>query len=265
MKTHKIFGLIALFLITLVSCETEVEDPAGLRGEGIMVSITDVNPAIYIDGELETSYVEFTVDVEEGTTYDKAYIVASYNSPSDRIKIKDIDSFPSQVKITAEEAADAVGLTIDEVEALDYFVFEVVTEVDGLVSRSSGITVRVACQFDPELVYGSYTANSGDWGTTGGIDIVVDDEDPYKVYVTGLAALDGLVEDQGPLVMNIDPLTFEVTAPKTVLASIAWDYHNIAYQGSGTYNSCTGDYEMLFAITVDEGSFGSYEFTFTKN
>ncbi len=53
----------------------------------------------------------------------------------------------------------------------------------------------------------------------GNVTITVDPDDPYIVYVAGLIELDGLPEDKGPLKMVVNPLNFEVTAVKTVLAT----------------------------------------------
>lgn len=268
MKTYRILGFIAAMVLTFAACETEVADPAGERGVGVVTTITDANPAIFVAGNLDESYTEFVVSAEEGVTYDDAYIVVSFNGVSQRTKVKDISSFPQTVTITAAEAAAALGMTIADVESQDYFVFEVEVKVGNKIYRSNGgITVSVVCPFEPTLAFGNYSGISSGWGVNGDITIAVDPDDPYTVYVTGLATIDGLTEDLGPLPMHINPLNFEVTVDKTVLASlVTWGapYHNIAYAGSGVFNSCTGDYEMLFAITVDEGSFGSYEFTLKR-
>jgi hypothetical protein len=83
--------------------------------------------------------------------------------------------------------------------------------------------------------------------------------------VKGIEAIEGVDEDKGPLVMHIDPSTFAVIADKSVIASVAFGYHNFTYAGTGTYNSCDGSYVMVFDISADEGDFGSFNFTFTRN
>jgi hypothetical protein len=265
MKTYKILGFIAAMVLTFAACETEVADPAGERGVGVVTTITDANPAIFVAGNLDDSYTEFVVSAEEGASYDDAYIVVSFNGVSQRTKVKDISSFPQTINITAAEAAAALGMTIADVESQDYFVFEVEVKVGSKIYRSNGgITVSVVCPFEPTLAFGNYTAISSSWDVNGDVTITVDPDDPYKIYVAGLAALDGLTEDLGPLEMIINPLNFEVEAVKTALASTAWSYTNFSYAGFGVFNSCTGDYQMTFAITVDQGSFGSYEFTIKR-
>jgi hypothetical protein len=139
--------------------------------------------------------------------------------------------------------------------------------VANLPGSSLNVVYTVACELDPALTVGSYYSYSApsDWNSAGDITITADPVDPNTVYVAGLETNDGLDEDQGPLVMHIDPITYVVTADKTVLASDAWGYHNIAYAGTGTYNTCTGLYKMKFTISVDEGDFGEFVFTFTRN
>lgn len=269
MKTYKLIAFLAAMVFTFSACETEVEDPAGERGVGLVTTITGVDPAIFVDGDLDISYVQFTANAQTDATFDEAYVVVSFNGVSQRQRLKDIASFPSVINITAVEAVTALGMSIGDVEAQDYFVFEIETKVGGKITRSNGgLTVRVVCPFDEELSVGSYTAVSAAWGVNGGITLVADEADPYTIYVSGLCTIDGVVEDLGPLVMHINPFNFKVVADKTVLASVVtWNpaYTNMAYAGTGEYNSCTGSYTMLFNITVDQGSFGNFAFTFTKN
>ncbi len=265
MKKIKIFSILISFVLLFAACETEVIDPAGIRGVNAVTFIEDANPAIFIDGDLDVSFIEFTVGTDS-LGPKKGYIVVSFNGTQEKKKIKEVN-IPERVTITALEAIEVLGMTLDDVEAMDYFVFEVAVEVDGKVYYSNGaLTVKVVCPFNTELTYGNYLAYSSpdEWDTEGAIEIEADPEDEYKLYVTGLAAIDGLVEDGGPLVMEINKFNFKVTVPKVVLASEAFGYDNIAFEGSGEYNSCTGEYVMLFKITVDQGSFGSFVYSFTR-
>jgi hypothetical protein len=127
------------------------------------------------------------------------------------------------------------------------------------------VVVAVACAYEVDLATGSYHSVSADWNSEGNITITADPDDPYTVYVSGLEEIEGLIEDKGPLVMHIDPVTYEVIADKTVLASDAWGFHDIAYEGSGIYSSCDGSYLMFFDISVVEGDFGQFQFEFTRN
>jgi hypothetical protein len=142
------------------------------------------------------------------------------------------------------------------------------SSVANLPGSSLNVKYTVACPLDYAKTVGSYNAYSADWAVDGDVTITADEADPNTVYVAGLEAIDGNVEDLGPLPMHVNPFSYIVTAPKTVLVSITgWSgtkYHNLAYEGTGTYNTCTGTYEMKFNITVTEGNFGDYNHVFTR-
>lgn len=202
----------------------------------------------------------------------------------------DITTFPTTVDFNLPALVDILpGLdSIKQLQLGDYFKFYVdMTLPDGTIVKGndtlyassnssivnlpgSSLSVKytVACPLDPALTVGSFHAVCADFGVDGNITITADPVDPNTLYVVGLETIDGSIEDKGPLVMHLDPLTDEVTADKTVIASVTgWGppYHNIAYEGKGTYNTCTATFDMTFTITVTEGSFGDFAYTITKN
>ncbi len=265
MKKIKSIQLVVILMITIFGCK-KLSDPAGQRGVAIVPAISNVQPGIFDSKDLVNSYVQFTISLPSGTQVDAAFVEASYNSDSERKKVADITTFPSTVKLISGAVINSLGINPANVQNGDVFTIEVLTTLNGVTTRSNAIiSVSVACAFDKTQAVGSYHSVSTDWGTNGNITLTGDLSDPYTIYVVGLEALEGVVEDKGPLVMHIDPNTYAVTAPKKVIGSNAFGYHNIAYSGTGTYNSCDGSYAMVFEITVDEGSFGLNKFTFTRN
>jgi len=250
----------------IFSCE-EVKDPAGLRGEAVIPVISDINPGIFDSKDLENSYVQFIINVPAGTHMDKVTIIGSYKDNFERIKMAEATSFPATVRISSAEVAQKLGIALTDIRNGEVFTFELLSDANGLTTRSNSVlSVPVACAYNVALAVGSYHSVSADWNSEGNITITVDPVDPYKIYVAGLEEIDGLVEDQGPLVMHINPATYEVTADETVLASDAWGYGSISYSGSGVYSSCDGLYTMYFNITLSAlGSQGTYKFDFTRN
>ena len=259
MKRIKIFRLTIILVAMLVGCE-EAKDPAGQRNVGIVPLLTDVS-GLFIGGE-PSSFVLFKVDLQEGATVENAQVVVSSGDAFQRVKIADISSFPSDFTFTLGDITEKLG----EINEGEVIYIEVVTTRDGITTRSNAALAQIVfCQYDVNMAAGSYHSLSADWNSEGDISIKADAADQFTVYVTGLETIDGLDEDQGPLVMHINPATFEVIADKTVLASDAWGDTNIAYEGTGSYNSCTGSYEMNFTISVDQGEYGTFAFTFTRN
>lgn len=246
------------------SCETEVEDPSGERGVGFVPAITNLNPAVFDVNDPSNTFVQFDLNVDPNIVSEVKFLV-SFNDTLQRKELVSFQTFPQNVKIYMHEAATALGISLDDVVAGDAFTIEAITVQGGKTYRSNAvINAAVVCAYNPDNVTGSYRAVSADWAVDGTVTLTVDPDDPYIIYVSGLAELDGLTEDQGPLKMVVNALDFSVKAEKTALASVAWDYTNLSYEGSGSLNTCNGTYEMLFAITVDQGSFGSFPFTLTK-
>jgi hypothetical protein len=264
MKKIKILGFIVILMMYSISCE-ELPDPAGERGVAVVPGISGLNPAVFDVNNLQNSYVRFTVNLPVGTSVSKATLVVSYNNNHADAIISELTSFPSVVTVRSSDAAQKLGITLTEIERGDVFGFELLITEGGRTTRSTPLTVPVACVYSTAMSTGSFHSVSEDWNSEGDITITADPVDPYKVYVSGLEEMEGLVEDLGPLVMHIDPITFAVTVPRKAIASDAWGYNNIAYEGTGTFSTCDGIYTMSFEISVDEGSWGTNAFIFTKN
>jgi len=270
----KILSLSILFsLILLVTgCETKEEDHAGIRGQGGVALISDLNPATFIAGD-GNSYVQFVVALPEGESVEKAEVVVSLGDNRERAKVNDITTYPATITVTLADVAAAIDKNVSEIPKGSTVYIEVVTTKDGVTTRSNpgALAVGVVCTFNPDLTKGSYHSVSpaDQWASEGDLTITADPLNDHTVYVSGIEALEGSNEDGGPMPMHINPATFKVTADKTVLvSSVTWGtstYHNLFYFGTGTYNSCTGKYTMSFTIGCDEGTFGTYPFTLTKN
>ncbi len=266
MKNLKITGLIFMLFAMASGCD-ELPDPAGERGVAVIPAITDLNPGVFDSKDLENSYIEFVIRAPEGTDPEKVTVVASYRDNFERVTITEAASFPATVRIQANDAIDKLGLQTDEIENGDIFTFELLTQANGKTTRSvAALSVPVACGYDVSLATGSYHCVSPDWGSDGTITLTADEDDPYKIYVSGLEEIEGLVEDLGPLAIHIDPATYNVNAPLKAISSDAWGFGAISYQGTGVYSSCDGNYTMYFEIILaDLGSVGQYSFTFTRN
>lgn len=263
MKKIRTILLITALILMCIGCE-ELPDPAGKRGLGVVPVVSEPNPGIFINGS-EDSFISFEVDFESGTHADKTEVVVSHGKNFERVLLTELTTFPSTINCTLGEVVDLIGKQISDIHSGDIIYFEVVTTLDGVTTRSNAAQpIPVVCTYDPLLAEGNYHAVSADWVVDGAVKITLDPVDQYTVYVEGLAELDGLTEDLGPLVMHISPATLRVTADKTVLASDAWGLHNFSYEGSGSFNSCDGKYTMNFIISVTEGSWGSNAFTLER-
>ena len=266
MKKIISLGFAPLIVMILIGCK-ELPDPAGIRGVAVVPGITNVDPGIFDSKDLENSYVEFVVTVPEGTTADKISIVGSYQDNNERVPITEITSFPATVRISSADAAQKLGILLADLSNDDLFTFELLTQAGGITTRSKTLLiVPVACAYDKSLAEGSYHSVSPDWNSEGNITLTADADDPYKIYVRGIEEIEGLVEDQGPLVMYINPATYNVTVPEKVISSDAWGYGSISYRVYGTYSSCYGSFTLYFGISLSiYGDQGVFNFSFTRN
>jgi hypothetical protein len=204
--------------------------------------------------------------------------------------VKDnITTFPASVDFNIGTLVDLLpGLTnLNQLKLGDYFLFYVdITLKDGSIVKgndplyspfdpavanlpgsSLNVVYTIACPLNPALTVGSYLAYSppSDWNSTGNITLTANPLDPNTIYVSGLAAIDGETEDRGPLVMHINPASYVVTAVKTVIDSDFYGYTNYAFEGTGTYDTCTGLYTMKFTISADGATWTDNNYTFTRN
>lgn len=266
MKKIKTLGFILILIMYSISCE-ELPDPAGERGAAVVPGISGLNPGVYDVNDLQNAFVQFTVNVPEGASVTKATLICSFNNNHADVAITELTSFPATVKVYSSDAAQKLGIALADIERGDLFDFELLVTSGSRTTRSTPLVIPVACVYTTAMSTGSFHSVSppSDWNTEGDINLTADVNDQYKIYVTGIEAIEGLTEDLGPLVMYIDPVTYAVNVPHKAIASDAFGYHNIAYEGTGTFSSCDGTYNMLFTISVDEGTFGTFAFTFTKN
>jgi hypothetical protein len=266
MKKIKITGLIISLIMIFHGCE-QLPDPAGLRGVAVVPGITDVNPAVFDSKDLENSYVEFTVIVAPGTQPDLITVAGSFNNNRERVSLMELTSFPATIKVYSSDVAEKLGLALNDIVNGDVFTLELLTKANGITTGSSAVLlVPVACAYDVNMATGSYHSVSTDWQSEGDITLTADESDPYKIYVSGLEEIEGLIEDQGPFVMNINPINYSVTAPEKVISSDFFGYGPVSYSGYGGYSTCDGSYIMYFDISVGVyGSQGVFTFTFTRN
>ncbi len=265
------FKQISVFFaaaLLLSACDDTNENLVGHRGEGVVPVISDVNPAFYTS-DLANSFIAFSVDLQEGDEVDAAELEVSFGGVS--AMVRSISSFPATISLTATEAMAALGLSTDDVEIGDSFLVYVLTTKDGVTTRSqAALNVLVTCEFDPDVLGGSYKMVSEDWEISGDVTVTVDASNPYQISITGITDVEGLVGNGNALILTIDQNSFKMTGAKTILAAdlAPWDlsYTNYYYEPiGGLYSSCDGAFSMTFKIGVDQGSFGNYGFTFTPN
>jgi hypothetical protein len=288
----KILTFLVLGLFVLSNCQKDPELPMPALKKGIVAKILKDNTKdqIIFDTDLSGFKGTVTADLYWADKPKSMDLMVSLNDDPEKSAavVANITSWPVTYDFTIANLVDLLpNVNITDLVADDYFRFyanitlEDGTVIDGnnplFVTYSSGIAnlpgsntnvvYPIACGYDPAIATGSFHSYSAptEWNSAGDISITADPDDNTTVYVTGIEEIEHLVEDVGPLVMHVDPMTFVVTADHSVIVSDAWGSSNLAYEGTGTFNSCTGTYTMFFTISADDGTWGTFKFTFTKN
>lgn len=267
MKQYKILAVFFAFAMIFSSCEDTNETLVGSRGVAVVPIISDVNPAFYTT-DFSSTFVKFTVDLQDGDTVDAAELQVTYKGKTEVLQV--INSFPAVITLPAAEVLADLNLAESDVEVDDFFLFHVVTTSQGTSSRSlAAVKVFVTCEFDPILTEGSYHFVSEDMGTEGDVTLTADTNNPYLIAVNGLFAAEGGAPNNNVLYLKINPNNFSVTHETTLLGTtdpFGDGYGNYTFgPSSGLYKSCPGTFEMVFAVSVTEGSFGNNKYIFTRN
>lgn len=262
---NRLLTLIIILGLTLTGCETEIDDPSGDRNViGATPVIENLDPSIFLAADKENTYVAFDVTAGEVDQSMDAIIEVSYDGGQQRAQLDGFTVPATGVEVALTDVATALGISTDDLEGGAYVNIEVLTKAGDKYYRSAAaVNPLIACDYVSADYVGTPNAQSSGWGVNGPVTVTVDPTDEYILLVVGLETIDGLVEDGGPLPLVIDPASYAITVPKTMLASDAWGYHNLSYEGTGTLNTCSQAIQLNIGITVDEGSFGSYTFDIT--
>ena len=269
MKKINIYYILALlFAISFASCEDTNENLVKNRGVAVIPEVSDIGPAYYTL-DYDNSFIKFDVDLPKGQEVDNAEIQVTFKDKT--AVVEEITTFPSTIKMTAADVISKLGLSASDVKLDDSFMFDVITTSGGVSSRSlsGALKVFVTCEFDPELAVGSYKAVSKDWEVEGNVTLTADPEDPFKISIAGLYAMEGGDANDNVLVLNIDPNSYKVSGAKAILGPsdpYGIGYTNFYYEPvGGLYKSCDGVFEMQIRIGIDQGSWGVMSFVFTPN
>lgn len=246
-----------------------------------------------------------TIDVlfKEGVPFDKLRLVVAYNGAYDEAgTIEDnIVTVPYDITVSSSNMVSVLSSlsSLNDLEAGDWLHVYVIPTIGGkeyppyqvlggkaysTTSASIGqnltaftgltsadVVVNVPCELKPAMMVGSYYMASDDWAAWGDVTIEADPANPFKVFIYGAAGAEGLVDNGNGIEINIDPVTYAASGVKTVLsANLApWGlggYTNYYYQpNTVSYNTCNGSYSMVVRIGVDQGSWGNFNYLFTRN
>ena len=271
MKKNK-FNIILFSLLTLIitSCKHGEYMP-DIQRANMAVFALDENSTILISDE--TYNVNFNVSLYyPNDKVTEARIVGIKNGDPSTIKTlqEGITEFPIKMKLSYQDLKSKFGEIVegDQIElgmdikmgAIWFSAFgpdgksTVASDAISLPGSNPTLTLKRVCPLVLDDFVGCVTLNDGFAGIPTA-DIVKISDTELEIQGYG-----GETAPYGIIRLTINPKDYTVTVSKQVISASYGPYHNLAYEGSGTIDTCNGIISLSLAVTVDEGSFGSFPF-----
>lgn len=271
MKKNK-FNIILFSLLTLIitSCKHGEYMP-DIQRANMAVFALDENSTILISDE--TYNVNFNVSLYyPNDKVTEARIVGIKNGDPSTIKTlqEGITEFPIKMKLSYQDLKSKFGEIVegDQIElgmdikmgAIWFSAFgpdgksTVASDAISLPGSNPTLTLKRVCPLVLDDFVGSVTLNDG-FAEIPTADIVKISDTELEIQGYG-----GETAPYGIIRLTINPKDYTVTVSKQVISASYGPYHNLAYEGSGTIDTCNGIISLSLAVTVDEGSFGPFPF-----
>lgn len=271
MKKNKLnILLFSLLTLIITSCKHGEYMP-DIQRANMAVFALDENSTILISDE--TYNVNFNVSLYyPNDKVTEARIVGIKNGDPSTIKTlqEGITEFPIKMKLSYQDLKSKFGEIVegDQIElgmdikmgAIWFSAFgpdgksTVASDAISLPGSNPTLTLKRVCPLVLDDFVGSVTLNDGFAGIPTA-DIVKISDTELEIQGYG-----GETAPYGIIRLTINPKDYTVTVSKQVISASYGPYHNLAYEGSGTIDTCNGIISLSLAVTVDEGSFGSFPF-----
>ena len=263
---------------------------------------TDTNPLNDVNNLAVGAYLKFlaqtntTFDISDLANSVVSISVAGVGSPIDHIAlyvvqgggnldtttwafIKNISYTPDStvVEVSAQETANALGITLNDFEAGASFTFYLrvytqdgrqfdIVNIDPAFEGTSNynmafrLTVYIGCPFNPPMA-GSYKVIQDDWAdwSPGDIVQVEDGPGPNQIDLSHVYPNPDYGDIINPLIVDVDPANGIATVPETNYG----DYTKIGFEpsmsavGGGFVFSCTGTIDLTLDQFAPSGDYGN--------
>lgn len=271
MKKNKISILLFSLLTLIITSCKHGEYMPDIQRANMAVFALDENSTILISDE--TYNVNFNVSLYyPNDKVTEARIVGIKNGDPSTIKTlqEGITEFPVKMKLSYQDLKSKFGEIVegDQIEigmdvkmgATWFSAFgpdgksTVASDAISLPGSNPTLTLKRVCPLVLDDFVGTVTLNDG-FGGVPTADIVKISDTELEIQGYG-----GETAPYGIIRLTINPKDYTVSVSKQVISAEYGPYHNLAYEGSGTIDTCNGLISISLAVTVDEGSFGSFPF-----
>ena len=269
--------------ITITGCEDEDKSP-------LFVDSDPSNNAAFVVITKQTSVIDFT---DPSTSYDFTISapknnVASINisvkaagSSLDPVPIASSSSIPANFKITANDIATALGVSVTDFNAGDRFDFSsTVKGTDGTIATFKDLSAPsqgpgqfqgfnhvtyMSCPFVASEAIGTYTVTSDGFGAfepvTGPFEVTAGPTDD-TVIVTGLYTA------ERSFTMSVNLKDGIATIPRQIVAD-TFDGYPLGTINTNAitsfFFSCTGEMILNLFYADSDGGWGNYKLVAKKN
>lgn len=273
MKKSK-FNILLFSLLTLIitSCKHGEYMP-DIQRANMAVFALDENSTILISDE--TYNVNFNVSLYyPNDKVTEARIVGIKNGDPSTIKIlkEGITEFPINMELSFQDLeskfesikeGDQIEIGMDVKMGTVWFSAfgpdgksTVASDAISLPGSNPTLTLKRVCPLVLDDFVGTVTLNDGAYGVPSAQVVKISDTElEIQGYTDGAAIVPPV-----NIRIKINPQDYTVTMPKQVICPDYAPYHNFSYEGSGTIDTCNGLISLSIAVTVDEGSFGTFPF-----
>ncbi len=294
MRYIQLFIATALWTLLTVSCDRDLPYPIDQVKKGVVIDIvrTPNSNGVLSAGVTDGDYkVSVSIPKQQGdySMLDYAQLLCVFTDvdgkTTSKVIVDNIKEFPKDISIDMTNVYQQFGKEAPTLGEIVYFTTNAVLkdgyvvygwneysdfnnklftgwEVDGR-SYSYNVRYPVACQLNLEEFVGSVVLNDF-YAESYQAEIVKTSDTELEIH--GVAKGE---KPDGILKLTIDTSTHTVKVAKQIVAhgSVAWikDYHNVAYQATGTIDACKGTITLNGPLTVDEGSFGDYQMIISTN
>lgn len=281
MKYIKSFLAIALVALFASSCSNDLPYPLDDVKHGVVIDVvrSSNTDGILSAGVTTGNYkLKLSIPKQQGdySFMDHAQLVCVFKTATGELSSKvlqdNIKSFPTEIDLNIADIYKQFGFTSPSLNESLTFTTNIVLKDGSVVygwnkytgynnsafagwivdnrAYSSKVSYPVACPLVIDDFVGTATIVDAFWEETYDVEL-------YKISDTKLG-MKGLFKGSVDLTIEIDPSVHTVVIPKTVIFPTFYGNTNLTVQGSGTIDSCNGMISFSGPATVDQGSYGSY-------
>ncbi len=282
MKKYLKYLLVSLSLVIIASCEDESKNRVPTPPNGAFVYLDVDTPVIDVTN-IDSSSYDFTLTAPAGNI--ESYELSVNRNGGDDFPILTITKFPTSVSISAADIANALGITVADLQPGDAYNFSaLITDKNGNESSIDNLngdaknpgerqafkhTTYLSCPFNAADAAGLYQVTFDGFFEDQPWDVEIL-AGPGENQITMKNLYEPSTGQGGyDIVIDVDPNTGIATVENQGVFdtdAFGWGYGEakVRTNGPSFVFSCSGTITLLLNYNVSLGSFGTFQFSLQK-